>query len=432
MAPILWRLQSCGIDFPSPNDEKSKVWSFPKKIAEKDIDFFRYLVENHQLLQIEYSIHCTLLAHDLLHKDRAKLTAQIETALKIAELLEHIYRDYLNVPQEAERMRRDQLVYRELLAHQGYQFIDFEDEYVVDSSYTRVVRNTTGTANVPRNFIARLRRLLVATVVFASEFGEYRSAVNFIDQFITPILTFAAWIFFVPRSIINLFLLGKHLIPGPWMSEEEEALGWQTRFIGQLQRRWFELANDVPWMILGLLNCFLLVGPLAPIGFYASAVLLAYDVLVASFRTHIEVGRLKTVEVEYQTMLKEDDLSQSAREDINSYLFYLRQRIAYERKRLYIQVVNTSVLFVAFALAFPIFAFNPIIPLIGGALAVLMTIACYLASNWVDKQRPVDRITLPPDLQKSVGTNGFFKPNPSSSPTYTEALDEEEACSMSI
>ena len=384
------------------------TWDFSQKIDENDIDFFRYFVKNHQLLSIEYSIHCTTLAHDLLHKDKindkAEVTRQIEEALKLAELLEHIYRYYLNVPSQVARFRGEQDNYREVLVTQGYQFLSNDPNDNLDPSVSKAIRDITGTVNVPRNFITRLRRLLVTTTLIARDFDGYRRWIGIMDDVTRPIFAYAAWAFFSPRALTNLFLTGKHVIPGSWMSDQEKSLGWSTRFRAQMERRWFELGNDIAWMTLGLLNCFVLTGVLAPIGFYGSAVLLAYDVVLACFRAYLEISRLQKLEADYHEILAEPDLSTVDREQTANYLIYLQQRISYEQKRLYVQVINTSILLLAFSLAFPIFAFNPVIPLIGATIAVLATIACYCAVKWVEKQKPVDKVT-------PLMMHSFFKPS---------------------
>ena len=86
-------------------------------------------------------------------------------------------------------------------------------------------------------------------------------------------------------------------------------------------------------------------------------------------------------------------------------------------------MINTVVLLLAFTLAFPVFAFNPIIPLVGAIVAVLMTIACYQAGKWVDKQKPLDKVVDPGPQ--------FFKPRKDSAnaPSPTE-IDDAPASTL--
>lgn len=405
MVAILRRLQSHGIDVPIPWNNDTKTWDFAKKISEKDVTFFRYFVKNHPLLEIEYSIFCTKIAHDLLTKNAAEITQQLETALMMAELLEHIYHYYLNVPSAVFRMRREQEVYQGLLTEQGYHFFTKELHSSVDSSISRDIRVQTGDANLFRNLIARLRRLLVLSTPIVNDFQRYCSFVATIDQVSGPILSYASWLFFIPRLATNLFLLGKHVFRGEWMSNEEKSLEWTTRFCAQMEQRWFELGNDLAWITLALLNCFVLTGVLAPIGFYGTAILLAYDVMLAALRFYIEISRLQQLEEEYNNILQSSDSPDDA-----DYLHHLQDRIAYEKKRLSVQIINTSLLLLAFSLTFPLFAFNPVIPMVGAMLAVLVTIAGYIASQMIAAEKPVDTITHVQKKPPSITAISFFKP----------------------
>ena len=450
MVAILKRLQDDKIDLPSPFDDKNS-WDFTQKVKSRDIDFFRYLVINHQSLDIEYRVYCSQLARDLLRKDASEIPKQIETALMMAELLEYIYQYYLYAPERVARFRQEQNVYRNWMVTQGYQFSSndqsrgvtlqgqlsiFKKNDTVPSSISEDISEYTGIANFLRNFITRLRRLLLATTPLASEFNRYRTWIGLMDGVLAPVLSYAGWMFFVPRTAMNLFLTAKHLIPGTWMSDEEQSLDLKTRFGAQMALHWVELGNDIVWMSLSLLNCFVLTGALAPVGFYASAGLLAYDVGLAALRVHIEIGRLQKLEEDYKRMLDGPDLSAVERQQVNSYLIHLQDRITYEQKRLYIHVVNTSVLFLSFLLAFPYFAFNPVIPVIGAVLAVLVTIACYVSVQVVAKQKPVDIVAIIPVPKKSpsITSHGFFRliPDDPSSPLDTHIIDGKSAPAPSL
>ena len=183
-------------------------------------------------------------------------------------------------------------------------------------------------------------------------------------------------------------------------------------------RRWFELANDIAWLLLGLLNCFVFIGALAPLSFYGALVLLAYDVVLACVRAYIEISRLEALATQYIMMLDENDLSSADQEQINGYLEDLQQRLSFEHKRQCVMVINTIILFLAFSLACPVFAFNPIMPMIGAILAVLATIVCYAAGRWLDQQNPAAHLAPVPVQEKqlaivpaaSVIPNSLFKP----------------------
>lgn len=68
------------------------------------------------------------------------------------------------------------------------------------------------------------------------------------------------WILYYARFFINLSLLLKHTIAGPWMSDEEKKKPWTQRFKTQWQQRKFALINDSVWATANLVCYFWLVG----------------------------------------------------------------------------------------------------------------------------------------------------------------------------
>lgn len=64
-----------------------------------------------------------------------------------------------------------------------------------------------------------------------------------------------SWALYYFRFSLNLFLLLKHTIRGPWMSEEEKQVPWTERFKTQWDQRKFTLLNDSIWATANLL-CF--------------------------------------------------------------------------------------------------------------------------------------------------------------------------------
>ena len=131
MAAVFRSLGSSWDDFYAPCEEGTTTWVFiQENIPQNDndkIDFFRPLILKHVSLYIEYNLHCTQLVHDMLDKKKYERTQQlidqIRRALMMAELLEQIYQAcYLNVPRKVKWLRLEQDVYRQWLAHQGYQF----------------------------------------------------------------------------------------------------------------------------------------------------------------------------------------------------------------------------------------------------------------------------------------------------------------------
>lgn len=419
MSVILQRLQSDGFNLPEACEEL-KTWAFTEQLRKKDIDFFRKLVCHHTLLRFEYSVLCTQLAHDFMRlQDPSQLTRQIKTALILAETLEIVYRDYLNVPREIERLRREQTIYRNLLMAQGYQFKPQVDEENLSQELgiSKRVHEVSAPLNWARLYSIRVRRLLITSSLLTQELSPYRQWVGLMDEWVRPALAYFNWIFFTPRLLVNLTMMAKHTIPGWWMSKEEYDLGWQTRFMLQWKRRWFLLGNDSAWLTAGLLNCFVLIGTLAPFSIYLAVALQVFDIAMAATQAYVEISRLRKLQAYYAQMLNREGISAEEQDEIRNYQVHLEKRINHERTRLYLSVTNTVVLLVAISLALPVFAFNPLIPVIGAALAVLTTIVIHNASQQLQRQRPSDDVSclkIEPQKESNLVRHSLFKPGLSS------------------
>lgn len=419
MTAILKRLTSRGITLPLCCVQNSKEWSFARAITEQNPDFFRPLVWDHAVLNFEYSVHCTLLTNRLKKADATEISAteieSLEIALMLAELLEQVYlRPELSVSTEVKQLRKEQDLYRRWLENAGYTFLNHE-KLKVPLSVGAIIRNTTANMNWTRLFILRTRRLLIISTVVANNIESFGHWMSRIDKHVAPVVSYVAWVFFLPRLLTNLIWMGKHLMP-----DKKHILNLGERFRVQMESRGFELANDAAWFTSGILNCFMLVGLLSPFSFYAAVALQTYDLVLAILRARIEIKRLQTLADDYRALLQnaalstgtenQPSLTPTEQSEIQTYLNNLEQRIQYEQKRLYLQVASTVVLFVAAILAMPILVVNPIIPLIGASLAVLVTLLVYLEMKRMDRKKPAAKV---PEIGSKAVSHRFFKPIPS-------------------
>jgi hypothetical protein len=400
MSAIIRRFQKAGYTALMPVVDENKVWLFSPQLSLEDC---ARLVKQHLVHDIEYTIHRVQLAKDSLTKPDSELLPQLEDALVMAQVLEFIYRHYLNIPTEANRFAADQAIYRARLRDEKeYQFPHDLPDVVVKASKSKIIRQNTSTANLLRLLISRMRRLMVFTLPVAFEQGQAPQWWAMFDRAALPLLNYAAWVFFIPRMFTDLLMLAKHLLPSKrWMSQEEASLSWQTRFAAHLSRRWFFLGNDLAAMVVNALCCFTFVGAVASLGFYATIALLSYDVALASLRFYIEISRLKTLEKDYEALLKDKDMSADERAQIVSYLGHLHVRIRYEEKRLMSQILATALILMAFSLTFPVL--GPLFPLFGAVMAILVTLAMYGLNRYFERNRPTDKVQA-----RSL----FFKPSP--------------------
>ncbi|WP_392538556.1 hypothetical protein [Legionella sp. 227] len=379
-------------------------WNFTESIKKLGPDFYRKIVPLHLVLNLEYS----LLGQQLKAKfdsekpiDREGLTEQLVAALMMAELLEHIYAHYLIVPREVVRLRQQQNLYRELLAQLIPNFPK-KPKTVDEFSFTQEIRNMTVEANPFRLLFTRSKRALD----FISRISKSESYLHFVsvmDNVLDPILAQIAWIFFLPRLLVNFFVVFKHTVPGWWMEEKEESLGWSVRFNAQIKRRWFELGNDIVWFSAGFINCYYLVGALAPFAFYVSLAAFAFDIIMSLTRAYIELSRLFELRSKYTTMLSTTSDIKEQRA-INEHLKAIDNQIAFEQFRLGSHLTTTTLIFLAMCCALPIFAANPIIGVLGAIALVVICFVNFALTDAINESRPKDTL----DRSSALSKLGFF------------------------
>ncbi|KTD20963.1 Uncharacterised protein [Legionella lansingensis] len=430
MGIALQRIQSkIGYDPPpKASSGRESQWGFRDFLAKQKLDYFQPFVQKHAILTFEYSVFCTRLADRLIKSGtqsetrsiewEEEITEQVAAAMMMAELLAHIYRHYLSVPREVKRLLDEQSIYRSVLKKRGYHFDEScQDSMPSPGFFSQKVRSTHVILNWPRLFTVRIRRVLTTLILLpeAKKFDHFCRFIIFADRFVNPVLTHLSWLFFVPRFVTNVFLLLEHVIPGSWLDSYEKDLPWYIRVQAQLEQCWFELGNDTAWLTGGLLNCFVLTGPLAPVGMYLTISLFLFDVLWAGLRAYIELGRIKGLEVEYANLLsymEQDGTSAADLAELQSLQEYLQQRMQFEHERLMLSVVNTTVLFFGMCFALPLLT-NPLFALIGAVLVLATTCIIYNKVQSLETKRPVNRIMelRQPQYALLLEKTGMFKEN---------------------
>jgi hypothetical protein len=251
--------------------------------------------------------------------------------------------------------------------------------------------------------VTRAKRVLNFLDLVGTGSATYSQFVSTMDQYTNSFFAYIAWCFFIPRLSVNLFLILKHTIPWPWMDEKEKALDWTVRFQAQLQRHWFELGNDLVWVSVGLINCFILTGILAPVSVYFTLFAFAFDVANSSLRAHIELNRLYKLDSEYKILLQSAD-SEESRKAIKDYQNYLHHRIQFEQLRLGLNLAAAIAIFLAMCLAIPVLAVNPVLPFIGAILLIVIWAATFVLTRSLEQYRPPDNVEKP----SGIAQLGFF------------------------
>ncbi|CAM2840697.1 hypothetical protein LEWO105114_04875 [Legionella worsleiensis] len=399
--PVILRLRSIVPDLPQMAEGNSLQWSFDKRIKLLGSDFYKKIVLHHPVLNMEYSILCHQIRHHFDHPKQInakQVIGELQTALMLAQLLEEIYLNYLVVPREVERLRRHQQIYKALLEDMaGMTFLPEErikNPEQPEFSFAQYIRDNTAQLNWLRLFLTRTKRFLNFLNLVVTGSPQYKEFVRLMDFYTNPFFDYIAWCFFIPRLTTNLFLLAKHSIAWSDVNALEQELDWHIRFQAQIQRRWFELGNDLVWVGVGLLNCFVLVGALAPLSFYFTMIAFAFDVANASLRMFIELNRLYGVQNDYKKIYLacDDDVTKNA---IEEYQHFLKHRIEFETLRLGLVLAGTVAVFWAMCLALPFLAANAVIPFIGAVSLIAIWMASFALTRNLEQFRPNDTVEKP-------------------------------------
>lgn len=385
---------------PKTADEQQNQSAFTASAEQSS----RHFLDDHQSLEQDYKALCARIArHFLRPGHHSLLIEELKDALMVAEILQHIYRDYLNVPREANQYLADIQFYQNCL-NQHVNFLPPKPE-APELGISAGVKDLSKQVNWLRLFSLRLRRMLVLINPLVHESSLYTQWFKSADRVAGPLLAYFSWMFFIPRFAVNVGMLAKHVLPGPWMGEQEALLKWYERFWLQFKRRWFELGNDSVWIGTNLINCFVMVGALAPFALYVSLGLQAFDVVFACLRAAEAIHRLHSLKSQYTTMLQKEDLTEDEKDEIRSHIAALDERIAHEYKTQALTISNTIVIFMAISLAIPLIAVHPIIPLLGATAAVMTTVALYALRQGLEQQKPVERArpSSPAAINKTLG-----------------------------
>lgn len=428
----------------SPGYNETINWEFDKELAKQPATFFHPMITKHLELTVAYSVLCTRLLHDFSRPgvSKAELVEQLVAALMMAELLTPIYRDFLGEWHEVSRLQNEKKVFRDLLATQNYSFDASDDKAIALSSWSgQRVRGATPNWNFPRLLFGRSRRLLTTLVPIIKdfEFGRYLAESKLglkmaaVDPYLGVLVSHASWLFFAPRLTVNSLVMLNFIVPHWWTAAKDKKMGLWLGFLGQLQQRWFELGNDSLWMTSGLLNCFVLTGPLAPLGIYVTLSLFLFDVLWARLRARIELNRLSGQQQTYDNMAREMG-GEETKEwlELKSYREHFAQRVDFEERRLFITLVNTQMLMFGMCFAFPAFAATPLLPFLGALIVLMTTVMVNRHLQGLGQLRPVDRVLALSDKSgKSIYETGLtlFRPSESKEPNDA-GLREEDGIEM--
>lgn len=346
-------------------------------------------VWHHKTISLEYSTLCaTIIAQKPCANTvcSPELCEQLHDVIRIGEYLETLYRDYLNVASEGRRLANDRALFQTYLPRSEQPI--FSDTIAVTPSRimtTKTLRLKHVELNWIRLFLLRLRRLCATITLLSISTAAYRGWFALAEQWIGPIFLYLNWLFFIPRLLTNLILFANHLV---MPIEQEATLSFKTRIKAQLDRRWFELANDGVWCVAGIYNCFILAGNVTPTGLFVGIALQAYDVFLACILTYLEISRLHAAKKKY------DETHPIKTDSDRLYLIQFEKRLSYERKRLGVLVANTLIILLCMILGLPaLLDVSAMIPCIAASITLLTTVFFYAGQKYLQNtHRPNDDI----------------------------------------
>ncbi len=216
--------------------------------------------------------------------------------------------------------------------------VDYKNKLVSATA----IRQLTGEINWYRLFfLVRLRRAFIAIDKIQSVCGQYHEFVKALDK-MGPALNYIGWVFYVPRFLTNLGLVTKHLISGAPLTDE-------------LSKRWYELANDGVWLMVGLINCFALTGNPA---LFLTVGLYFFDILTSIGKSIQKIRHYDSTIKSLQKQAEALDVNSPKRQQIEQEINQLKSMKGHEKKQVKLNVGVAIGLFIcmgmtALALAFP-------------------------------------------------------------------------------
>ncbi|MCC5791386.1 MAG: hypothetical protein JJT82_02080 [Legionellaceae bacterium] len=394
MSKLLARLQTLQPALQHSPVSENGNWLWRDVLHSQPPEFFQPFIPHWRTLLLEYDVLKVQLVENLRKPhSESLLKRQLVAALMYSELLECIHR-LINNPQEQAQLRVQQAVYHYYLRRleMAFPVTSVDSTESVRYPFSDKIRQTTATTNWPRLLIVRLKRMLDAMVPILKNMHNFRRIVWLIDEIANPLFSWLAWLFYVPRLLINLGNTLKNTLQHAWMEKKKQpTLGWRSCLSLQWQKLWFEFCNDSLWLGVGLLNCFLLTGSLAPAAFYLTLLLYTFDIALAGIRAFIEYQRFTEVSQSYLKMMQQSKDDDDATE-LRVYQGYCSSQERYEKARLWLNIGTCLALFIGMTFSIPAFSISPVLPFLGALFIVATCIISFYLGQKIEQLKPDNRL----------------------------------------
>jgi hypothetical protein len=175
------------------------------------------------------------------------------------------------------------------------QTLDVDESYL---NFSNKHRSFWRQANFGRLFFVRNLRIVNKGAMV----NDTEKSLDSFNNSINPYLGWCSFLFYVPRSLHNLIFLVKHVVP--WFITKEEAkFSFSQRLSMQMYNRGFELANDVVWLGVNVINFVVWAGT-----FSASLLTFAlylYDFALLSAKRYIMLRKFDQQIAQVQEKMEE-------------------------------------------------------------------------------------------------------------------------------
>ncbi len=340
---------------------------------------FNLLAENAWLWRVQYRAYCAhLIAHlstSTTNTHDEKTRHEIQATLRLAKLLEALH-ERLNEMPIKTKFSQDSVILENLLNPTS----DHTPESDA-SNFPGSVQQATFQTDTTRLLTGHTRRICLGLLAFPKTFTH---DLTWIEQFSTalgPILTLAGFLIYLPRTIVNGFLL-------PLRLSEKQSIPLVSRLQAhaEIDDRLFNLINDFPSVISGTISVFMLTASTAWLAAYITVAVKLCEVIFSALKSHYDVSKLENMREQYNSM------SITSEADTN-YLAQLDASIAHIRGTRNINTIMHALLLLCLA-AFipPVMMLHPAIPILAACFAISLVCLRFAGFRnfWINAAPPQD------------------------------------------
>ena len=384
-------------DMASKNDKESQEFFHGFYVAHRDIN----LAYSTLLLRIRKDIASLKASQD---KDKLKERIALEIAdrMVVAKLLSVI------LPREQQRYIRE----FKFLGQSLYDISDyniFENKQYYDGDQEKLltpiaiatdeISDFIGAAkrdvftpenNLFRLFLLRLRRIELQLAAIFASLTEYVSATSILENNgFRLFFTYIVPLWFGPRLIFNIYLTASAIYGSSDYSALELSFDPSVRFNALMSLIWGEIVNDLMWVSSGIIGCILAFGAYAFVLPYIAIVAQTYDFITSIFRYIFDTQRLEgMIKIYEDNKAKKTTVDKSNDGGHLIAIQDLKERLELDRQALLYAMGNFFILMCAAVFLLPIFGtISPIIPLVAGIAAVLVTIWHFNNTRYFNQER---------------------------------------------